>query len=146
MPFIRLPYSVFELYAVHRDYAHPSVLKQVRGAPPNFTSYLLIHTRTGAPLSTTQVTKTLKSFFSTQDGSLDYVTPLVIRRSYATIMYRRYLRGDVYAGKARQEFLRDLADSMNTSVDQLEQSYFSNESAQGMLGRLSKLHSHSVDD
>lgn len=100
LPFMKLPTSIIEHYKVHRDFAYPALLKKVGISHSNKAEkYLLLHTNTGRPLSTAQVSKTLKPFFEFLVGSLEYVTLLALRRSYATIMYRKYLRGSVHANK-----------------------------------------------
>lgn len=141
MPYVRLPSSILTYYEFHRNYIRPVVLKRAGAAEqPGHVKLLLLHSGTAKPLTALQVSKSIKCFFQNCDEELDFVTPLVLRRSFATMMYRKYIRGAVYKSKSRQEFLDDLAQAMNTSREQLEQVYLSLESAEALMGRLSELH------
>lgn len=51
-------------------------------------------------------------------------------------MYHRYLKGEIFKEKSRAQFLDFLADRLNTSIEQLEDSYCMDESAGEMISRM----------
>lgn len=140
MPFVRLPGRIFELYEFHCQYVRIAITGGASQAGEG-EKFLLVHSKHGAPLSSVQVTNTVKSFFEKFNSELRFVTPLVLRRSFATLMFRRYARREIGCGKLRHEFLEDLADVMNTSAEQLQQVYLTTESNCSIMRRYTEFYS-----
>lgn len=137
MPFIRLPSSIMDIFLVHITYMRPAIFKRARTEETSSVKdILLLNTETAQPLSSRQVSNSVSAFFETMDPELGEITPLVIRRSYASIMYHRYLRGDIFHEKSRAQFLDFLAERLNTSVEQLEDSYCMDERAGETISRI----------
>lgn len=137
MPYIRLPASIADLYLAHRSLCRPAILKRAgRDGLEGPNSKLILNTENGCPLSAKQVSASVKSFFKFMDAELGPVTPLVIRKSFATIMYKRYLNGEIHREKTRSQFLEFLAERLNTSVEQLEDSYCAQETAEEAVYRV----------
>ena len=84
---------------------------------------LLLHTRTGEPLSTLQVSTSFRKFLTSIDPELEKVTPMAVRGSFATMMVQEYRKGRIFRGKSESHFLEYLSRSMNTSVEQLTRTY-----------------------
>lgn len=137
MPFIRLPFSTLDLYLTHRNLVLPCLLrKSDKQADPSSVSYLILNSENGNTLTAKQVSFSVKSFFKDMNLELGSVTPLVIRRSYASLMYHRFMQGEIFKGKSRSEFLDYLAERMNTSLDQLEHTYCTDESVEQIIARI----------
>lgn len=141
MPYVRMPASLFHIYTFHVEYARPAVLR--RNKVESTANYfyemqkpLLLNTENGLALESRQICSSVKRFFKNLDRELQHVTPLVIRRSYATIMFQRYLKGEIYSGKTRGQFLDFLAERLNTSVEQLEDVYCADEDIEQAISRL----------
>lgn len=142
MPYIQIPSSIYDLYVVHKDLVRPSLLKRVSPNVENGScDALLLHTENGNPLTEKQVSATVKKFYRNLDSELRGVTPLVIRRSYASIMYHKFLRGEICRNKSKAQFLEFLAERLNTSVEQLQDSYCGEEPEQDTIARI-----YSIDD
>lgn len=143
MPYIRIPASLMHVYVAHVKYVRPALLKRVQQMCETDKPYidpredlLLLNTETGRPLNAKQVSATVKKFFKTLDPEIGNVTPLVIRRSYATIMYHKFLKGEIYKGKTRSQFLEYLAERLNTSLEQLEDVYCGDKDVEVLIERL----------
>lgn len=137
MPFIRLPSSILDIFLMHKLYMRPAIFKRARTAETASVEHvLLLNTETARPLTSRQVSNSVSTFFETMDPELLDITPLVIRRSYASIMYHRYLKGEIFVEKSRAQFLDFLAERLNTSVEQLEDSYCMDENAGEMISRI----------
>lgn len=137
MPYIRLPVSILDLYLTHCFLCRPAVLKRagksdLEGSP----ALLLLNSEKGCPLTAKQVSSSVKSFFTYMDAELGPITPLVIRKSFASIMYKRYLNGEIHQDKSRSQFLEFLAERLNTSLEQLEESYCAEETAEEAVSRI----------
>lgn len=133
MPFIRMPLSTLDIYIAHRNLAVPSILRK---GGKSSTEFLLLNSESGESLTARQICTTVKSFFTEMDPEIGTITPLIIRRSYASFMYHRFLRGEIFSGKTRAEFLDYLAERMNTSTEQLEEAYCADESVERMVSRI----------
>lgn len=141
MPYIRMPVSMFHLYMFHIQYARPAVLRRNGKDSTDdillpTEELLLLNTENGFPLEPRHISSSVKKFFKRMDGELGNVTPLVLRRSYATIMLHRYLKGEICTGKTRAQFLEFLAERLNTSAEQLEDAYCADEDVQQAVSRL----------
>lgn len=137
MPYIRLPVSILDIFLFHRSFARPAILKRANMSEEGrMREVLLLNTETGAALSSKQICASVRAFFKRIDPQLGPITPLVLRRSFATIMFHRYLRGEIHKEKTRGQFLDFLAERLNTSAEQLEESYCADEHVQDAVNRL----------
>lgn len=84
---------------------------------------LLLDTRRGCGLTSPQVRRTLKKFITYIDPDLRTITPMSLRGSYATWMLQRYRAGKIFSHLEEPAFLSVLARQMNTSVEQLQNTY-----------------------
>jgi hypothetical protein len=87
----------------------------------------LIHTETGIPLSGDSLKHTLRTYVGGLNclrGDLSHVTVMTVRASFASVMFRAFWRGK-FAPKTTEEFLDDLAEVMNTSLEMLRTTYIS---------------------
>ena len=83
---------------------------------------LFFHSATGAGLNRHQVMSPVKSSFANATGQ-QRVTPLVLRRSFATNLRSHFRAGRGWRGMTEDEFLSQLARFMNTSREQLINTY-----------------------
>jgi hypothetical protein len=89
-------------------------------------STLLVDTRDGLSLRSTDVTSTFRKFIAKMDPELaKNITPMAIRGSYASMMLQSRRRGEVFVEMSEQQFLQFLAHQMNTSIEQLASTYAS---------------------
>lgn len=84
---------------------------------------LLLHTETGAALSSGQITKTLKRFLCETDPELGHVTTMNICASHATMMIGRFQKKAPELNMTRKKFVSVLSALMNTSVEQIDKVY-----------------------
>jgi hypothetical protein len=85
----------------------------------------LVHTETGRALSGENIRNTLRHYvggLGGLSGDLSRVTVMTLRASFASIMFRSFQRGR-FAGRSLDEFLSELAETMNTSTDMLRTTY-----------------------
>lgn len=141
MPYIRVPVGLLHIYLFHIQYARPAVLRRNGMANTDDIvlpgeEVLLLNTESGFPLEPKQISSSVKRFFKNMDGELKNVTPLVLRRSYATIMLHKYLKGEICSGKTKAQFLEYLAERLNTSVEQLDDAYCADEDVQQAVSRI----------
>lgn len=90
-----------------------------------FNDYLLLNTITGKCLTTYQVGAAFRRFLLNYDPNLGRITTKHIRPSYATMMFRGWLGGQIHKNKNELQFLQHMAMMMNTSVEQLKTTYIS---------------------
>jgi hypothetical protein len=89
-------------------------------------STLLVDTRDGLSLRSTDVTSTFRTFIAKMDRELaKNITPMAILGSYTSMMLQSRRRGELFAGMSKQQFPRLIAHQMSTSIEQLASTYAS---------------------
>lgn len=86
---------------------------------------LLLHTKTGLPLKTEQVTSSFRKFVSEYDPELTNLSSMSLRASFATAMFSAFKSGQLFKGRSQDFFFEHIASLMNTSVDQMKSTYIS---------------------
>ena len=129
-PHVVVPRRCLKYVEFHVDVIRPCIvsllkLKESRGRQKT----LLLHTRRGVPLTTPQVTSTLKRFLKSIDPELGNITTRSVRGSYATMMLRAFRNGMILQDQTEEQFLSLLAKMMNCTPEILASNYASNCSA-----------------
>lgn len=84
---------------------------------------LLLHSRTGMELSSRNISESIKTFMVNLDGRFRTVTCMTLRASYATSMLHSFRSGRLGDGLSEEKFLELVAKQMNSSVEQLRNTY-----------------------
>ncbi len=90
-------------------------------------NYLLLHTKYGEVLRSNNVTSSLKHFLRNYDPEIAKVTSMSLRASYATMMMMKYKEEKLFPHMKEDEFLQYLAKLMNTSEEQLKETYIASD-------------------
>lgn len=129
MPCVVLPAATCEFISFHMKYVRPTLLSRGKWKEEDMRNSenfpLLLNTRNGAPLTSQQVTGSLKKFMNGVDEGLGNVTTMTLRGSYATMMMRSYREKEIHTEMNEKEFVEHLAKCMNTSCEQLFTTYTS---------------------
>ena len=129
LPNIIIPKLLLYYLRFHLKYVRPVIMKTTGVLPePEQNRPLFIHTETGECLDSDQVTHVLKCFVKHVDPELHGITSLSLRASFATMMFRSHRAGDVFQNLNEERFLEELGKLMNTSVEQLRQTYIQSDS------------------
>ncbi|KAI0560771.1 angiomotin [Gracilaria domingensis] len=131
VPNVNFPKFILPFVAFHVEIVRPIVMK--RRKIPMSQEFkrnrpLLFHTRTGLYLTSSHISRSIKTFMRGIDSSLKSVTAMTLRTSFATVMLHDYRNGKfTRKGKKLEEdkFLDLMAKQMNTSVEQLRTTYMS---------------------
>ena len=144
LPHVLFPRAMYRALNFHVNYVLPVLYeKHGIGEGDSRRNCLIIHTKSGYPLESYQVTATLKSFLKSYDPELGNVNSMTLRASFATSMLKKHRRGEKFGAMSEEEFLGYLAKIMNTSVEQLKDTYVASdetsfevcaEMMQGMIG------------
>jgi hypothetical protein len=84
---------------------------------------LLLNTRTGSELTAEEVRYGLQRFLTEQDPELKGITPMVVRSSFASVMFQKFKSGKCGESMQLKEFLTQLGRIMNTSPEMLMSNY-----------------------
>lgn len=125
MPNVVVPKSILPFLQFHVRTVRPIILQHSRIDEPTTDRPLLIHSGTGKYLETEQIRTSLRSFAERVDPDLKNITPMSLRASYATLMFRAHRAGEIFSNLDEDSFLRELGKMMNTSIEQLKQTYIS---------------------
>jgi hypothetical protein len=126
LPKILFPRVLLKYISFHALTLRPLLVQQIFGENQILAhNNLLLHTRRGVPLNSSDITRTLGRFFERIDPELSKITPMAIRGSYASMMLQAHRRGEIFRDFGEQAFLQFLAKQMNTSVEQLATTYAS---------------------
>jgi hypothetical protein len=112
-------FMLFDIYVVRESLLRKLGQRDQTGEAPT----LLLNTRHGGPLKTSEIGSTLRSFLTRHDPELRTVTPTTLRYSYASIMFDKFKSGKVGSSQTAEEYLENLGKLMNTSVEMLRQHY-----------------------
>ena len=89
---------------------------------------IFIHTENGGYLKSNQITSLLTSFVVQVDPELEGIISLSLRASFATMMFRAHRAGEVFKEMTEEHFLEELGKMMNTSIEELRQTYIHSDS------------------
>ena len=129
LPSLTIPKFSLKYISFHVKTIRPFILTQSGITETNEDCPLLIHSETGHRLDRNQVLSSLRSFACRIDPELKNITTMSLRASYATMMFRAHRAGEVFQHLNEDAFLRELGKIMNTSVEQLKQTYISSDSS-----------------
>ncbi len=122
-PYLALPLSMRTCVDTYLKYFRPIVADKSHSPESRDAKYLFLHTRTGDGVSVESLRATFKNYLSYLDADLEGVSPMTIRTSHATNALEKYRASKVGKGRTEEQFLGDLASSMNTSVEMLHKTY-----------------------
>jgi hypothetical protein len=123
-PAVQFPVRAARLIAFQVREVRPFIFSRVgHTESPSTQSVLLLHTKTGEPLTTDELRSGLSRFLVAQDPELKGITPMVLRSSFASIMFKKFKDGSIDDGKTLEQFLSDLGQVMNTSPEMLMSNY-----------------------
>lgn len=140
IPDLLMDPCVFPFVSFHVNYVLPFMYRKhdiAEGDPGR--KYLLLNTKTGKRLSSEQIRSSLRAFIKKLDMN-QHITPMDLRAAYASLMVRKYVRGQAAAGSSSEsgksdgghlrhlsktQFIEMLAGVMNTSIEQIENIYAS---------------------
>jgi hypothetical protein len=126
LPTVLFPRVLLQFVSFHVLTLRPLLVQQILGGSRVLAcKNLLLHTRRGVPLKSSDITRTLGRFFERIDPELSGITPMAIRGSYASMMLQAHRRKEIFRDLGEQDFLQFLAKQMNTSVEQLATTYAS---------------------
>lgn len=124
MPNVTFSSNIFAYVDFHARVMRPIMKKRISMSEGSLQERtLVIDTRSGNPLSSSQISHTFRRFLSRMDEELCKVTPMALRGSYATMMLQAYRKGKIFKDQSEDDFLQFLAKQMNTSVEQLASTY-----------------------
>lgn len=90
-------------------------------------------------LSSVNVTTYLKNVLGQEDPRLRRVTVMTIRSCYCTLMLKQYHEGELFKNVPLQEFVRLLAGVMNTSAEQIMNTYLTKQNDEKFRVMVSKV-------
>jgi hypothetical protein len=124
-PAVQFPVRAARLIAFHVREVRPFILGRVGGGRESVSrqGFLLLHTKRGVPLRSENLRSGLDQFILDQDPELTGITPMVLRSSFATMMFKKFKAGQVGDGRTLEQFLSDLGKLMNTSPEMLMSNY-----------------------
>lgn len=126
LPSVLIPSSLFRVIKFHCLYVLPAIFgKHEIDETDARRKCLLLHTENGDVLASRQVTGTIRTFLKRFDPELGKVSAMTLRASYATMMLTKHRRNETFGGMGEDEFLSYLAKIMNTSPEQLRETYIS---------------------
>ena len=128
LPNVIFPRMLYRPVKFHVNHVLPTLYKKhgVEVEDPR-RKCLLLHTETGENLDTRHVTASIRAFLKRFDPDLAKVSSMTLRASYATMMLLKYRRGETMGNLSEEKFIEYLAKLMNTSCEQLRETYISSE-------------------
>jgi len=133
LPFIMLDPETAPFVSFHVQFAQPLLLDRYNRERGTVDAQkLLLDTRNGCPLSSSNIRHSFKRWVRNIDAELS-ITPMDIRSGYATMMIRRHARRNenaddnqfAFKEMSEDDFVTLLACVMNTGVEQLREVYAS---------------------
>jgi hypothetical protein len=123
-PGVILPGKAREYVSFHVLAIRKVILEKIgRGNLLDQHDALLLNTRHGRPLLTSEIGSTLRLYLTRHDPELRTVTPTTLRYSYASIMFDKFKCGKVGKNQTAEEYLNNLGKLMNTSPEMLRLHY-----------------------
>lgn len=132
MPFVPFPASLLTILKFHQSEILPildekrSDLQKLKENEREFAkTCLVLHSKNGVRLATKQITETFRLFLFRVDSKLSRMSTMNLRASYATMMLNAHRQGKIFKDDSEETFLEFLGKAMNTSVEQLKDTYAS---------------------
>lgn len=119
--YVIFPRRIKQALISYLTFVRPAIVQLHR--VPAQEKCLILHTRTGEPITPDSVRATFRSFATSIDRQYDSITPMCVRSSFATTMLTNYRNGDFGTEKTEAKFLSELAITMNTSPEMLHSTY-----------------------
>lgn len=124
LPEVLFPRKVFKSLNFHVNYVLPALHMKLNIPEEDpRTRCLLLHTKRGEELESSNITRSIRTFLKAFDPELGNVTSMTLRASFATAMLEKHRRGESLAQLSEDEFIEYLAKIMNTSSEQLKETY-----------------------
>jgi hypothetical protein len=120
------------LFIYYLRFARPAMMRsqkeeQVSADALSTEILFLIHTETGTPVSGESLKNKLRTYVGRLNclrGDLSHVTVMTVRAFFTSVSFPACRRGK-FAPKTTNEFLDDLAEVLNTSLEMLRTTYIS---------------------
>ncbi len=126
LPHVLFSESVLECFKFHIKYILPALYRKHKISDDDARrNYMFLHTKTGDVLDSANVTSSLRTFLKTRDPEMKNVTTMDVRSSFASMMLGLFRKGKAFQSYNEAEFLDYLAKLMNTSYEQLRDTYIS---------------------
>lgn len=130
LPYIMFDRIITKYLLFHVDVVRPVLLEKAEAGNFPRTDFLVLHSRTGTPLSSQSVKNACVTFVNRLNAEIR-ITPKDLRASFTTYMVRRYIRGALgghndgnsFQSLKLEEFKTMMAAVMNTSVRMLDTVY-----------------------
>jgi hypothetical protein len=127
-PGILFPNKARSFFIAYSRVIRPAIMRCVGKVSADALSRdrtFLVHTETGNALTGENLRNTLRFYVGGLGGlagDLSRVTVMTVRASYASVMFQSYRRGK-FPGLTAEQFLGELAETMNTSIEMLRTTY-----------------------
>lgn len=130
MPFVPFPTSLATIISFHQAEILPLLddkrskiigLSQKEGEFAE--KCLVLHSKNGMRLAAKQITETFRLFLFRVDPKLSKMSTMNFRASYATMMLNAHRQAKIFKDESEEMFLEFLGKAMNTSVEQLKDTY-----------------------
>ena len=124
IPNVLVPQYVLRYIEFHVEHVRDLIIKR-NNVDESGAQYkpLLMHTETGDDLNSRNVNSSLKAFWNREYPERKEVTTMSLRSSYGTMMMHAYRQKKVFSNLTETAFLDVLPQVMNTSAEQLRQTY-----------------------
>jgi hypothetical protein len=129
-PGVLFPDTAGSFFATYSRMIRPAVMRGCGKVDRDLADSgrtFLVHTETGMALSGENLRNTLRYYVGGMgglSGDLSRVTVMTVRASFASMMFRSFRQGS-FPGQSCEEFLGELAETMNTSTEMLRNTYIS---------------------
>jgi hypothetical protein len=127
-PGILFPDKARSFFITYARVVQPAIMRgagKMRSDVLNRDRTFLLHTKTGSGLSGENLRNTLRFYVDGLHGlskDLSRVEVMTVRASYASVMFQEFRRGK-FPNLTAEQFLGDLAETMNTSTEMLRTTY-----------------------
>jgi hypothetical protein len=106
LPKILFTRVLLKYISFHALTLRPLLVQQIFGGNQILAhNNLLLHTRRGVPLNSSDITRTLGRFFERIDSELSKITPMAMRGSYASMMLQAHRRGEIFVTLENRLFI-----------------------------------------
>lgn len=127
VPDVNFPIIILPYLKIHLKYVRKMIIGNScsNGKYSNDFQPLLVHSRYGDHLTTSNISHSIALFMTGVSTRLRRVTAMTLRASFATSMLHQYRSGRLGENMTEERFLELTAKQMNTSVEQLRGTYAS---------------------
>ena len=127
LPSLVLPRVIVRYLKFHTAVARQIIVDRCEIDERRSDRPLLINSETGDYLDTDQIRNSFRSFATRYDPELEHITVMSLRASFATMMFRAHREKEIFKDLNEDMFLQELGKMMNTSIEQLKQTYISSD-------------------